>query len=375
METSDYLIIGGGLAGLYCAYRLDQAGLPWRLLEAADSAGGRIAAAAAPAPHPSVLDLGPTWFWPHQRRVQSLLDELGIPGFPQYTNGDALFQTEVGRGPVRTAGAGAMLSYRVAGGMMTLVDSLLGTLANERMELATEVTGAHRDGSDWVLSARSGGTSRTFGTRNLIAALPPRQLLRGLTPAHWATAELRDALGRQQTWMAAQAKFVAAYAEPFWREDGLAGDAFSRTGPLVEIHDATEEKSGTAALFGFVGLPASHRATIDHDSLAAACLAQLEELFGNRAQEALYTELKDWSQEELIATAQDVSEAPAHASFPIGRFGAELESLGLHLAGSEYAQREPGYLEGALEASERALSELRIAARPGLDLPQSSEQA
>ncbi|MGY0003804.1 NAD(P)/FAD-dependent oxidoreductase [Micromonospora sp. I033] len=40
---TDVVIVGGGLAGLAAARRLHRAGVPWRLLEAADRLGGRIA--------------------------------------------------------------------------------------------------------------------------------------------------------------------------------------------------------------------------------------------------------------------------------------------------------------------------------------------
>ncbi len=360
MKTTDFLVIGGGLAGLYSAYRLSQAGVPFELLEGSGQVGGRIAAAPAPEPHPSVLDVGPTWFWPHQQRMQTLLKELKIAWFPQYADGDALFDTGTSSGPVRTPGAGAMLSYRVAGGMGALIDELRARLDSERVHTAAEVVGAERDGEGWTVSARAQGEEKIYRARSLVAALPPRMLAKGLTPKLWATSQLRDALCSQQTWMAAQAKFVAAFSEPFWRSEGLAGDAFSRTGPLVEIHDATEEKTGAAALFGFVGLPAHQRHSLGHRPLADACLNQLVTLFGANAKEPLFTCLKDWSLEPLVAASQDLAEPPAHANFPMNRFTDELESLGIHLAGSEYARREPGYLEGALEASDHWLKRLGI---------------
>ncbi|WBB79739.1 FAD-dependent oxidoreductase [Micromonospora sp. WMMD882] len=40
---SDVVIVGGGLAGLAAARRLHRAGVPWRILEAADRIGGRVA--------------------------------------------------------------------------------------------------------------------------------------------------------------------------------------------------------------------------------------------------------------------------------------------------------------------------------------------
>ncbi|WP_143163024.1 FAD-dependent oxidoreductase, partial [Couchioplanes caeruleus] len=39
----DVVIVGGGLAGLAAARRLDRAGVEWLLVEAADRIGGRVA--------------------------------------------------------------------------------------------------------------------------------------------------------------------------------------------------------------------------------------------------------------------------------------------------------------------------------------------
>ncbi|MBY8873765.1 FAD-dependent oxidoreductase [Micromonospora sp. PLK6-60] len=43
MPDTDVVIVGGGLAGLAAARRLHRAGVPWRLVEAADRLGGRVA--------------------------------------------------------------------------------------------------------------------------------------------------------------------------------------------------------------------------------------------------------------------------------------------------------------------------------------------
>ena len=59
MHTEN-LIIGAGLSGLYLAYKLEQQGKDYLILEARDRLGGRI------HDHDG-LDLGPTWFWPGQR--------------------------------------------------------------------------------------------------------------------------------------------------------------------------------------------------------------------------------------------------------------------------------------------------------------------
>jgi monoamine oxidase len=71
----DVLIIGAGLSGLVAARTLFQAGMEIALLEARDRPGGKILPrnlAGGRGP----FDLGPTWFWPDQVRVQQLANEL-----------------------------------------------------------------------------------------------------------------------------------------------------------------------------------------------------------------------------------------------------------------------------------------------------------
>jgi monoamine oxidase len=78
-------IIGGGLASLALARRLDQTGVDFQLFEARSRFGGRIAALQTPN---GAVDLGPSWFWPGQPRMATLLKTLGLNDFAQYATGD-----------------------------------------------------------------------------------------------------------------------------------------------------------------------------------------------------------------------------------------------------------------------------------------------
>ncbi len=351
---SDLVVIGAGLAGLHTAWRLQQQGRSCLVLEGRQRAGGRIAAGDAELG----VDLGPTWFWPHQPMMGALLEELGLEQFDQYTRGDVLYESAPGQAPMRHAGAGTPLSHRVAGGMQALIDALSSRISPGTLLFDHAVRNAERTSTGWRLEVDAAGAVRTFETRTLIAALPPRLLAGALSAERWASAGLLRALRGQQTWMSAQAKFVAEFATPFWREQGLSGDAFSRVGPLVEIHDATDEHTGKAALFGFIGVPAASRSSVKPDELEAACARQLVQLFGKEASDPVRTYLMDWAREPFTVSDADIGELPAHADFPLDEYQRELAALALLPAGSEFAQHNPGYLEGALEASERCLQEL-----------------
>ncbi|WP_210545911.1 FAD-dependent oxidoreductase [Rhodoferax sp. PAMC 29310] len=347
------LIVGGGLAGLYAAYRLQQANIPYVLWEAQPRWGGRILSLLDPTDSSMGMDLGPTWFWPHQTRMQGLCAELGLRVFEQPVKGDLLYQVAPGQAPQRSAGAGTMLSYRLEGGMQTLISALVRRIKPQALNLSHALTSLSRDESGWTATAFHQGEALHFQAQQLIVAAPPRKVAGLLAP--FLPRRLQGELLATPTWMAAQAKFIAIYDTPFWRNEGLAGQAFSRVGPLVEIHDASSTPRGGHALFGFVGVPAHLRRQHDHASIEAACLAQLTTIFGPAASLPLAISLKDWAQDEWVVSDRDLFEPPQHPALNLAPWSAELRRLGLHLVGSEYAENEAGYLEGALCAVESFL--------------------
>lgn len=81
--------------------------------------------------------------------------------------------------------------------------------------------------------------------------------------------------------MAGQAKVVAVYDSPFGRDDGLSGDASSRFGPMVEMHDASPATGGPFVIFGFIGVPLEGRK--NEAALRTALKQQLGRLFGPKA--------------------------------------------------------------------------------------------
>jgi monoamine oxidase len=156
--------------------------------------------------------------------------------------------------------------------------------------------------------------------------------------------------------MAGHAKLVAIYADAFWRDQGLSGDAISRLGPLVEIHDASPRDAAYGALFGFVGLPAGSPLR-EPARLAEAASAQLGKLFGPVAARPLDIQIVDWARDPFTATPADAfsGEHPAYG-FPAPL--AALAARGLVMASTEVATGSGGFIEGALEASEYALTKL-----------------
>lgn len=339
--TRNVAIIGGGLTGLALADALRAAGVGFRLFEARDRLGGRISTARVDA---QWFDLGPSWFWPGQPRMAILVQRLGLEVIPQFADGAQLYETAQGE-VIRDRGFASMQgSLRLRGGMGAIVDALAAGLPEGSVVTGRAVRSVWGTG----VIAFADGVQHAFD--RIVLALPPR-VASDLRFAPDLPPLVQAALRGIPTWMAGHAKFVAVYDQPFWREDGLSGDASSQLGPLVEIHDASAGTGG--ALFGFLGVPAAARAG-QRDAVIAASLAQLERVFGPRAASPVSVFYTDWAEEVGTAVAADHAPLRHHPAYgrPAALQGARDSRV--FFASSELAPEMGGYLEGALAAAEEA---------------------
>lgn len=349
MKT-DIAIVGGGLAGLSLANRLNLAGRDFRLFEARGRLGGRISALQTDQ---GAVDLGPSWFWPGQPRMAALVAKLGVRVFSQFSQGDVCLEDATGR-VYRGAGYASMEgSFRVAGGMKAIVDALAATLPADRLHLSARVESISRTGEVKLASGAS------CQADHIVLAIPPR-IAAGLSFDPRVDPEIRSALTAIPTWMAGQAKFVATYDRPFWRDTGLSGDAMSQRGPLMEIHDASGADGTPAALFGFLGTPAPLRAGREEE-IARNALDQLARLFGPAARTPARTALQDWAFQPDTATTDDLAPLSTHPEYGLPLSLDGLWNGRLHFAATEVAPEMGGYLEGALAAAEAVAARLQAA--------------
>ena len=356
-HRSRIAIVGGGLAGLYAAYLLEQAGIEdYMVLEAREMWGGRIAT-VSPASGASALDrfdLGPTWFWPaYQPQLDDLIASLGLERFAQYEAGDMLVERAPNTPPMRTRGyASAPRSMRLLGGMSGLIDALRLRLTSGKLLLGQRVRRLRVEGPTLVLDAEDAqGQTSSYQAMHMLLALPPRLALRWIDFSPALPMSVVQAWQGTATWMAPHAKYVACYDAAFWREQGLSGEARSAWGPLGEIHDASMP-GGTAALFGFFGVPARVRRDVADADLRAHCRAQFARLFGARASTPLVDVIKDWAADPWTATAADENGGAGHdgaapvATVTDGPWRNRITGIA-----SEWAPQYPGYLAGAIEAA------------------------
>lgn len=365
MKRVQVAIIGGGVSGLYAAFLLEKMGVDYVLLEGREHAGGRIQSLHPLHDDNSLVratpqlkhrvDLGATWVWPEfQTELAALLDELNIPLIPQQEQGDMLLERAAHLPVSRHSGyVSSPASMRLAGGMRVLVETLQEKLKPARLLFSHRVTELTATGEEMTLRGETHHGERfSIQTQHIFLALPPALAARlNFDPPLPAT--LNNQWLTSATWMAAHAKYVAIYAQPFWREQGLSGEARSGVGPLVEIHDASVP-TGVTALFGFMGIPAKTRWTMTESNLKALCRAQLVRLFGEQAARPVAEFFKDWASDDLTATTADLTATAGH-SVPAAVAHQGLWQGRLQGIAAEWSPNFPGYVAGALEAAEQGV--------------------
>jgi monoamine oxidase len=152
-------------------------------------------------------------------------------------------------------------------------------------------------------------------------------------------------------------KCMALYEEPFWRADGLSGEAVTDSGPVTLTFDSSPRDGSAGVLLGFVGGPeARELAALPLAERRAPVLACLERLFGPRAAQPLEYAEQTWAEEELSGGGPTSNFGPGGWT---GCGPALREPAGrVHWAGTETATVWSGYMEGALQAGERVAAEV-----------------
>ena len=341
----DVVVLGAGVSGLTAAWRLEAAGLTVRVLEARDRVGGRTWSPRIGGQH---LDLGATWIWEHERAVLALLDELAIETFPATPDGVDLFELPDRVEPIQMPRSWSP-ERRFHLGTQSIANALAENLSDIALNTSATRIQPHPDRLEVHTQAGS------VQARHVVAALPPALLAMTLT-LDGADPETIALLSRTPTWMADVAKVVAAFKTPFWRQKGLSGRAFSRVGPMQEIHDMSPDgRDMPGALFGFV-----HRTSMTSEPLEDRARAQFVRVFGSAAADPLALKVQAWWKDP--ETAHPDTPAPHEKLFGHDILRRPLMGGRLHMASTETAAVNTGHIDGAVhraqEAAESILREM-----------------
>ena len=345
-------IIGAGLSGLYAAWRLNQEGHSVHVFEARDRIGGRILSVASENLG-GAFDLGPTWFWPdHQRRLPKLLDQLALHSFEQQTQGGMIFEPLDGPPQMMAPPAMGPPSYRIAGGIGALTTALSNQLPPNTISLNSPASVIAGTTSGVKISIKD----TEYSGSHVLVSVPPRLFASSITTEPVLPNTLLSSFNKTPTWMAAHAKLVAIYDQPFWHDNGLSGQAFSYRGPMMEIHDASPDTDGPYALFGFVGIDAARRRN-NAKAVKQMGIEQLTRLFGAAASKPNDVLYKDWSEDTYTATLTDEDAPRSHPQYTSPDLPHHWRST-MAFIGTEVAVINGGYLEGCLEAVDTVIESL-----------------
>jgi monoamine oxidase len=358
LETA---IVGGGLGGLALAAHLHRCGKDFAVFEARQRYGGRILSYDCKLSGLAV-DLGASWFWPEtQPLMVALLSELGLSSFAQHDDGAALRLDDADKKPEKIDVAGGVHggAHRVVGGAQKIVDRLRRDLPPDRLHPENVLTAIRAENDHVVLTFDRGGETVEVAARRVVLALPPRLADERIAFAPALDDATRQAMIGAPTWMAQQAKAVAAFDRPLWRAAGESGNAFvtHEQAVLGEIFDASDETASKGALGGFLALGPDQREAFQ-DGLPLLLESQFQQVFGSRATggEHYY---QDWASEGETCSALDREKgAEEHQLMANPMLRRSLWAGKLFLAGAETGERQAGYMEGALEAARRVARDI-----------------
>ncbi len=195
----------------------------------------------------------------------------------------------------------------------------------------------------------------TVRAKRVIVAIPPA--LAGRIDYEPILPFQRDQLA-QRFGQGTLTKVAAVYDRPFWRDEGLTGQAFSTSGPVSATFDDSPPGGSPGVVFGFVGGDDARRyATMSAAARRSAVLAQYANFFGARALKPRAFFETAWSGEKWTRGCPvgipGVGTLLAYGAWlrrPIDR---------IHWAGTETSDYWNGYMDGAVRSGERAAAEVR----------------
>ncbi|WP_343703271.1 NAD(P)/FAD-dependent oxidoreductase [Chitinophaga sp.] len=338
------IIAGGGLSGLLLAYLLRKKGTNYLLLEAAPRLGGRIQTVNGALGTP--LELGATWFSEQHPHLCSLVEELALEKFPQFSAGISIFQTKSFEPPQQFfVPESESPSYRLRGGTGQLIKALSDQLDDKKIVLNARIETVE-EAHNGIKATTSRGTQ--YEGSKIVICLPPQ--LAGTTIQFKPSlpGAIAALLPDVQTWMAGAIKFTLEYPTPFWRNRQFSGMLYSHAGIVVEMYDHTNFEENR---FGFTGFLNSGASAYHQDVRKELVLGQLTGLFGEEAGNPSAYFDKVWTDEYLQAGAPSFS-------YPHQHNGHELLQRSyynnkLFFCGTETSTQCGGYMEGAVTAVKR----------------------
>ena len=241
---------------------------------------------------------------------------------------------------------------RVVGGTQLIADKMAEQLG-DAVTFSAPVSRISQLRSSGGVVVEAAG--RQLTARRVVVAIPPA--LAGRIEYEPALPAWRDQLTQRMP-MGSVIKCMAVYDEPFWREQGLTGQATDVAGPVQITFDNSPPSGRPGVILAF--LEGAHARQLSHSSPTGRQKAVVECIarwFGPKASSPQEFLELDWSAERYSGGCYGALLAPGVLS----DYGPALrEPCGLiHFAGTETASVWAGYMDGAVRSGERVASEIR----------------
>ena len=262
-----------------------------------------------------------------------------------------LFYLESGGGLTSlTEFEGGAQQDHFVGGSQQLCDRLAAQLG-DAMRLGAAVVAVEQDGDGVLLRTENGDTLRAH--RAIVAVSPA---LYGRW--HWTRPlpDDRDQLAQRMP-MGAYMKVALAYDRPWWREANLSGIGYADAGPVQMVVDSGSGGPAGGVLACFItGRAVERYGRMELGERKAAVRESLTRMFGPPAAGwSAYAEC-DWTAEPYSRGGPVGLMGPG----TLGRYGHVLRRPEgrVHWAGTDTATVWNGYMDGAIQAGERAANEV-----------------
>jgi monoamine oxidase len=251
---------------------------------------------------------------------------------------------------IANAGQGGAQDFRVSGGTQGIAIAVAGQLGRGRVQLGNPV----RRISQGSRSVYVYGDRGTVKAKRVIVAIPPN--LAGKISYEPQLPALRNQL-TQRVPIGSLIKTIAVYDTPFWRAQGLNGQANSDDGPVKVTFDASPASGTPGVLLGFIDGDDARALSDQSDSARAkAALVSYVRYFGPQAgSPKLYFD-QQWDR-EIYTGGCPVGVTPPGV---LTEYGSVLRApVGrIHWAGTETATVWCGYMDGAVQSGKRAAAEV-----------------
>lgn len=346
-EKLPVIIIGAGLSGLITGCRLKEAGIPVKILEARDRAGGRIKTVTGADNTP--VEMGATWYGNHHQNLKDLLEELKLTGFEQYMTGSVIFEASPLSQPQRIEIPEQEHSIRIEGGTGKIIQALLTFFSAKEILYNEQVRQILIKEKQIDIKTNN----RTYLANNLICCIPPALLANTINFEPGLPEPFFTVARNTHTWMQESIKAAVVYKEPFWKEKKISS-VFSNHGPVIEYYDQSDAVNSKYALCGFLH---PDYGDLEKEEREKSVIAQLKRILGNKAGEYIGYEETIWMNEKFTNANTGESFLP-HQNNGNSIFQQPLYEGKVWISNSETSILYGGYMEGAVYSANQILKRI-----------------